>query len=318
MGNKRHPKPERGDQFDQILRHASRHFPSEVARVLLCTDQPIEPLEWAETQVTGRQRRLDRALSLKVAGERTLLHAEWTLRMTQRVPFRVFEYHNLTALALADEVRARIRTKPPPIESVVVVLSGRKKPWPSHGEYRTSPLGKPFSGVQFRIEPVYQRTVAELSTRGPFWMIFASLAADADATKLAQVLGELRAQTSPEAFEELGAAMAVLAGADRRERGFGDVVRSLLPRELVMENWIFKEGKAEGLKTGRKQGLAKGLQPLVHQFERRLARPLTPDERARLAKRLRAHGPEKLGDVVLDLSPAELSAWLAPSNGHGT
>jgi hypothetical protein len=314
MNNKRRGKRGRRDHFDQTLRHASRQFPSQVARVLLCTDQPIEPLQWAETQVTARQRRLDRALSVKVAGEHTLLHAEWTLSMTRKVPFRVFEYHNLTALALADEAWAHTRAKPPPIESVVVVLSGRKKPWPSHGEYRTSPLGKPFSGVQFRIEPVYQRTVAELQARGPFWMIFAPLATDADATKLAQVVDALRAQTSPEAFEELGLALATLTEADRRKRGFRHVVESLLPEELVMQSWIYKKGKAEGLKEGCEQGL----QPLVHLFERRLARPLAPEERARLAQRLRADGPEKLGDVVLDLPPAELSVWLAPPNGHGT
>jgi hypothetical protein len=319
-------KRKRRDDFDQALRHASRQFPSEVARVLLRTRRRIEPMEWAETQVTARQRRLDRALSLRVDGERTVLHVDWSLRMTGKTPLRVFEYSSLTALALADEARGRPRKKPPPIESVVVVLSGREERWPSRGEYRTSPPGKPFSGVRFRIEAVYQRTVAQLRARGPFWMIFAPLAADADATKLARVVDELRARISPEAFDELGLAMATLAEADKRKRGFRDVVRSLLPTELVMQSWIFKEGrkegKAEGRKEGkvegRKQGLAKGLQPLVHLFERRLGRSLTPDERARLAKRLRADGPEKLGDVVLDLSTAELSAWLAPPNGHGT
>lgn len=43
---------------------------------------------------------------------------------------------------------------------------------------------------------------------------------------------------------------AALAGTDKRERGFRDVVKSLLPRELVMQRWMFKEGKAEGLAKG--------------------------------------------------------------------
>ncbi|AUX41815.1 uncharacterized protein SOCE26_032400 [Sorangium cellulosum] len=51
-----------------------------------------------------------------------------------------------------------------PIESVVVVLSGREEPWPTHGSYRTSPPGEAFSGVHFRIEAVYQRTMAELAS----------------------------------------------------------------------------------------------------------------------------------------------------------
>jgi hypothetical protein len=78
-----------------------------------------------------------------------------------------------------------------------------------------------------------------------------------------------------------------------------------------MQNWIFKEGKAAGVKEGIEKALA-------HQFERRLARPLTAVERKRLKQRLRVEGPEKVGDAVLDLSAAELSAWLAPSNGHST
>ncbi|MDC3956834.1 hypothetical protein [Polyangium jinanense] len=111
------------DDVDLVLRHVSRQFAREVARALCDADQTIvEPLGWVETQVTGRQRRLDRALSVKVGDERRLLHAEWTLTMTEEIAFRVFEYHNLTALAAADEARGG-RGKPLPIESVVIVLS---------------------------------------------------------------------------------------------------------------------------------------------------------------------------------------------------
>lgn len=95
-----------------------------------------------------------------------------------------------------------------------------------------------------------------------------------------------------------------------------------------MQNWIYKEGmekgeekgREEGLKQGLKQGVEKGLeqglQPLVRLFERRLARSLTPAERATLTERLREQGPERVGDVVLDLSPEDLATWLAASNGH--
>ena len=54
-----------------------------------------------------------------------------------------------------------------------------------------------------------------------------------------------------------------------------------------------------------------GLSPLVHQFERRLGRALSDDERATLTERLRTAGPVRLGDVVLDLAPDALAAWLA-------
>ncbi|WP_437978027.1 hypothetical protein WMF11_15620 [Sorangium sp. So ce295] len=293
----------------------SRQFPHDVARALLGAAGPIEPLGWVDTQVTGRQRRLDRALAVKVGGERRLLHAEWTLAMSEEIPFRVFEYHCLTALAVADEARASEGAPPPtPIDSVVVVLSGREEPWPSHGSYRTSPRDEPFSGVQFRIEAVYQRTVAELAARGsPFWLIFTPLAADADGSKLNQVIEALRACSGERQFAELGAAMVALAEADTRERGLADVIKSLLPREVVMQNSIYRDGKAAGLKEGLEKGVEKGLAPLAHQIERRLGRSLTAVERSGLSERLRAEGPERVGDVVLDLSAGELSTWLAPA-----
>jgi hypothetical protein len=50
---------------------------------------------------------------------------------------------------------------------------------------------------------------------------------------------------------------------------------------------------------------------LARQFERRLGRALTDDQRATLEQRLDALGAERLGDVVLDLGPRKLAAWLA-------
>jgi hypothetical protein len=320
------------DDIDLILRHVSRRFPQDLARALIRTGEPIGPATWAETQVTGRQRRLDRALRVKVGRRSRFFHMEWTLRLTKAIPFRVFEYNSLTVLAAVDEARVnkkdgRPAPKPWRVDSVVVVLTGRRNPLPEHGVYRTSSSGERFSGVRFRIEPVYQRTVAELLALGSvFWLIFTPLAVDADETKLARVLKTLRAQTTERDFAELGAAMAALAQVNRRDQSVADVIKSLLPREIVMQNWIYKEGVKHGVKKGVKKGVKQGvaqgrLEPLAHQFERRLGRSLSADEQARLAERLDKEGPEKVGDVVLDLSADALCAWLAPAretNGHGT
>jgi hypothetical protein len=235
-------------------------------------------------------------------------------------------------------------TQAPPWQvspSVHASRSSHAAPSPSTAHSHASPIPSPSVSVCFgsailgqsRIEPVYQRTLAELEARGsPFWMIFAPLAADADPAGVERVIEALRARVSKEEFEELGTAMAVLAEADGRERGLRDVVRSLMKEELAMNNWLFKEGKAkgleeglakglaEGLTKGRQEGLQEGLQEgelrsLVHLFERRLARTLSPDERATLAERLREQGAERVGDAVLDLSPQELVAWLTTANG---
>ena len=66
-----------------------------------------------------------------------------------------------------------------------------------------------------------------------------------------------------------------------------------------------------GLEQGVQQGLQQGLQPVLHQFARKLGRPVSDDECALLRARLDTLGPDRLGDVVLDLPPAARAEWLA-------
>ena len=80
------------------------------------------------------------------------------------------------------------------------------------------------------------------------------------------------------------------------------------------------EGLQRGLEQGVKQGVKQGLEQGVKQgredalarlFERRLGRELARNERTTLSKRLTSLGPDRLGDVVLELAPQELANWLA-------
>jgi hypothetical protein len=219
--------PDETEDLDLTLRHVSRQFPEQLARALLPPDAIITAASWTDTQLTSRQRRLDRALDVTVGGERRFEHAEMQAEMEADVPFRIYEYHALFALALASETPAG--AKVPRIRSTLVLLSGRDKPWPEQGEYRTSPDDEPFSGVCFRIDPVYQRTVAELAARhSPLWMIFAPLAVDADPDRMKEVLDRLRAETSPRDFGELAAALTVVAAKDKRRRGLREVILGML------------------------------------------------------------------------------------------
>jgi len=61
----------------------------------------------------------------------------------------------------------------------------------------------------------------------------------------------------------------------------------------------------------KKEGMEHGLQPLVHQFERRMRRTLSEVEILTLQERLDRLGANRLGDVVLDLSPEDLGTWLS-------
>jgi len=54
------------------------------------------------------------------------------------------------------------------------------------------------------------------------------------------------------------------------------------------------------------------LEVVQHQFERRLGRPLTASERETLLDQVLRLGTDRVGDVVLDLAPEQLAAWLAP------
>ena len=77
----------------------------------------------------------------------------------------------------------------------------------------------------------------------------------------------------------------------------------------VLRRWLrlLPEATDEVVEEGRRQGV----RLLEHQFERRLSRKLNGSEQAVLRERLAALGADRLGDVVLDLDAAALSAWLA-------
>lgn len=90
-------------------------------------------------------------------------------------------------------------------------------------------------------------------------------------------------------------------------------------KELLMNGQKFIDAfdafEQKAWKRGRKQGLQQGLQqgiePLVHLFARRLGRPLHDGERTAIVRRLETLGPDRLGDVVLDLDADGLARWLA-------
>ncbi|MBK8257170.1 MAG: hypothetical protein IPK82_31420 [Polyangiaceae bacterium] len=189
--------------------------------------------------------------------ERRLEHVEWQLEWEANVPERLFEYHVLVAMTVMDKTSAaHLR---PPIRTTVVLLSGREKPWPDLGEYRTSPQNEPFCGVVFRIDAVYQKTVAELCGRSSaFWLIFTPLAVDADAVNMKVAVDELRARARGAELEELLVAMVVMADIDKRSRNLREVILPLLSEETVMQNWFYKQGEARGREAGQALGEARG------------------------------------------------------------
>ena len=80
---------------------------------------------------------------------------------------------------------------------------------------------------------------------------------------------------------------------------------------LVTVDEYLAQVKETGRQQGVQQGIQQGQKPLLHQFARKLGRALTDEERARVAARFDSLGPDRLGDVALDLSPTALADWLA-------
>jgi Uma2 family endonuclease len=84
--------------------------------------------------------------------------------------------------------------------------------------------------------------------------------------------------------------------------------------QVALRNLLNRQGY-QNLDEVRSEGHAEGqLDALTHQFERKLKRALSDQERSTLRARLGTHGPARLGDVVLDMTGDELGAWLADPN----
>ncbi len=287
-----------GEDVDMTLRHVSQQFPATLARALVPPGMDVSAATWLDTQYTARQRRLDRVLDVVADGRRRLEHIEWQLKWEKDLPERIFEYHVSIAMALVAETPERELR--PPIRSTVVLLSGRERPWPARGEYRTSPDGDPFTGVVFQIDAVYQRTVAEMEARAnPFWLMFAPLAVDADPASIADVVSALGQRTNRREFEDLTAAMVVMAQADKRRRRLKDAIIPLLNEEHVVQNWFYKQGNAAGRTEGKVEGKVEGK---------------AEGEAIAVLRVLRARGvsvPDEVRERILaEQDTAMLEAWL--------
>jgi hypothetical protein len=90
----------------------------------------------------------------------------------------------------------------------------------------------------------------------------------------------------------------------------------MLAKHPEVSQKLIKKGLKKGLKRGHEQGIEKGLQALAHLFERRIGRPLTEEEHHAVHERLLKLGPDRLGDVVLDLDTKALVTWLADPNAR--
>ncbi|WP_437289259.1 hypothetical protein [Sorangium sp. So ce406] len=303
---------------DIALRHIARRRPEDLARAFVPEGRAVEVLGWIDTQVTKIERRLDKALRLRIDGQPRVLHVEFCFALRDDVPDQVFEYVGFLFAALRIEAPGE---RVPPIESVAVVLSGRRRRLPALGVRRTAWPERRFSGVHFRIDAVYQRTVAELRARGSvLWLAFAPLARDATAEVMREVVAEIHARaTTGEERAELYTAFLVLATIDPWGHNLQkelitmveDMEEGLLRRTPIIGEMIIEaEQRAEqrGQLQGREEAIAELLGRL---FARRVGRRPTTEEERSILDRARALGPGEVEDALLDLEGDALVRWLA-------
>ncbi len=201
---------------------------------------------------------------------------------------------------------------PPPIESLVVVLTGRK-PWPTQGKHRTGWPEQKWSGIHYRIDAVYQRTVAELRARGSvLWLVFVPLARDATLEAVGGVLEELRRRvTDPEELGDLFAALLVMADVDP----WGHNLREEIAAMVETSTDLLQVSKTlrETFEKGRREAVLDMLRRL---FVRRMGRPLTEQEQKALAMRAtrEASDPADMQEHALSLEGEALAAWLLDPN----
>jgi hypothetical protein len=308
---------------DIALRHVTHQYPDELARALLPPGLAFEITGWFDSQLTMIERRLDKALDLRVAGERRLLHIEIELDLSTEDAARVDAYRALLLMALRSEgSKAPRPSKPPaghdpgptkprapvPVHSVVLVLRGRQEPWPEEGEYGTDWPELPWSGTRFRVEAVYQRTVTELRSRGGLlWQVFAPLARDASVPAMRAVLDEIRRRTAPdEVRAALYTALLVMAEIDPWGHNLREEIMAMMQAD-DLEIYKLSPTLRAAFEEGEREG---ELTLLSEAFAEQVGRAPTPNEQAALVKRTREIGAKQALRALFKLHGEALVAWL--------
>jgi hypothetical protein len=310
--------------YDVSLRHVAQRHPDELVQALLPADRPIEVVGWLDTQVTSIERRLDKALELRVAGRRKLLGVEFEIDYRSDAAFRSYAYQALLLIGLGAQEKAL----PPPMESVIILLRGRQDPWPPWIEFRSGWSKAWWNGVHVRMEPVYQRTVGELCARpGVFWLVFTPLALDATVSGMRGVIETIRRRVPEDAERaELYVVLLMMAEVNAWGHNLREEIKTMLEGmdlELLLQSTTlreaFEEGEAKGEAKGKAEGKAEGKREVIQEMlgsllASRMGRELTPAEQEALAKRAAAIDPKRAVDTVFKLEGDALAAWLLDPN----
>jgi hypothetical protein len=213
-------------------------------------------------------------------------------------------------------IRCNARETPLPFPRLWILSAGDPTTLRSHVQFVPLPLSWP-SGI-YATEPMHFARVVIISElpRTPHTLTLRLLGAG---STLAQAIGEIRALPSDSVLRS-----RVLRWVrDLRGRIRCVKIEAMDP-ETISEyeqyirdtDGLFEQELTQAHNNGVTAGLSQGLSPLVRLYERRLGRLISDTERAVLVARFDTHGPNRLGDVVLDLNSSELAEWLTDPNAR--
>ena len=314
---------------DIVVRDFLKTVPEYLASAFTSPHTRIDSVRWEDTQLTTRERRLDKALEIISDDQRRVLHIEVQSQPASDMAYRVFEYHFMLAQALSSG-----GAPAPPIKSVVILLSGPKREVETRCRYSTGWPDEPFSGVQYSVLATYQlRGQQLLEQENPFLAVFTPLTRDASETTIEAAIEVLRRKArDTHQFYNLCSLMMVLAGLNKTQNLVASIEqrvdrKKLMESELI-QSWIqmgqekgIEKGLAQGIEKGLAQGIEEGLAQgieegkLIQQLrliERKIGRKLNDCEQTQLKEIHDSRGSDTIDDWLLNGSgAAELSKLLA-------
>jgi len=223
---------------------------------------------------------------------------------------RVWTYHNAQSLARGEKAAPRGMTplivlSPGVPRAALADFGAKPRTRFSQGVYASNDTIGLWVVVVAELPPTRDTLALRLMGRGAVLEAalteLSTLPAEAWEHRLIEILLRWRQE------------IAALPTRSQRDEDFMETTRETFEQ---LKDRVRQEGREEGKADGVLQGLMQGIQPLQHQFARRLGRPLTERETATLLARFDTVGPDRLGDVVLDLTPDALGQWLTDADAR--
>ena len=250
--------------------------PEAFVRLWLGREVEVHEVRAADKELQSRRVLMDKLYELRLAGEagHRWLHVEVAAVWEHDLPYRMFDYWGMAR-----------RTVSGPIGSLLICLKPGSRQGRPTNTYREADAGTELA-FRYLLVRAWSWTVGELLQGNPALLPFVPYAGDANVAKVDDAI-RTADQVEPRSLRaDLLAALAVFA-----QNVFKDVDWSArMPRELLMESAIYRQGEAAG--------------------ERKLVKVLLEtklgDEAPRLATRLESCTEEQL-EAMARLLVTELS-----------